>query len=194
MNERATLRILVVYASDQGHTRRMAEAIAEGASGLDGSSVALREAARVRHTELAACDALVAGTPVHMAGMDWRLKKFIDHCNPVWMADQLQGKAVGAFATGGGYGNAGGGCDQALLGLLSAFAAMGMVPIPLPKSTPGYARGGTPWGPWGRSETSDMQPRALGAGVLGLARHHGLHVARAAAALRRDNPFAGTAS
>lgn len=192
MSDSSALNVLVVYASDRGHTRRMAEAVAEGASGPAGSAVTLREATRVTHTQLATCDALIAGTPVHMAGMDWRLKKFIDHCNPVWMADQLQGKAVGAFATGGGYGNAGGGCDQALLGLLSAFAAMGMVPVPLPKSTPGYARGGTPWGPWGRSETSTMQPRELGAGVLGLARRHGLHVARAAAALRRDNPFAPT--
>ncbi|NII10004.1 NAD(P)H-dependent oxidoreductase [Oleiagrimonas sp. C23AA] len=190
MSSSPRLRLLVVYASEDGHTRDMAEHVAEGARGHADTHVVLRQASRASGKDLARCDGLLAGTPVHMAGMDWRLKRFIDGCNPVWMDDHLEGKPVGAFATGGGYGNAGGGCDQALLGVLSAFAAMGMVPVPLPKSMPGYAHGGTPWGPWIRTETTAMRERAPSPAALKLAARHGLNVARMMHALAAAKPFA----
>ncbi|MBU4211654.1 MAG: hypothetical protein L6437_10450 [Kiritimatiellae bacterium] len=56
--------------------------------------------------------------------------------------------------------------------------------IPLPKSTPGYTTGGLQWGPYGRSANPKLEPVGVTEDMLGVARHHGIHIARAAKALK----------
>ncbi len=177
-------KILIAYATDWGSTKKAAEAVAEGARRVAGTQVTLKNVEEVSADDLAGSDAVILGTPVHMGSPDWRVKKFIDQtCSPLWMKDAMVGKVGAVFATGSGFGNGGGGNELTLLALLSNFAELGMLLVPLPKNTPGYALGGTQWGPYGRSMGEHLEQTGLADDRLEAARHHGANVARVAAAL-----------
>ena len=182
--------ILIVYASEYGNTKTMAETIAAGAETVPETTVLLKAAEEVTAEDMTAADGVVVGTPVHMGGPDWRIKKYIDSvCSGLWMEDKMNGKVAGVFATGSGYGNAGGGVELTLLSLLNNFAELGMVIVPLPKNTPGYPLGGLQWGPYGRSAGVNMEQTGVSKESLEAAEHHGAHVARLAASLKTNNPF-----
>ncbi len=183
-------KITVIYASDYGSTKRMAEAVAEGARSVDGTEVQVQEAEHTTIEDLLSSDGIVIGTPVHMGSPDWRIKKFIDTvCSGAWMKDSLVGKVGAVFASGSGYGGAGAGCELTMLGLLNNIAEQGMIIVPLPKSTPGYSAAGLQWGPYGRAHDENLNPKGLSDDQLVAAKHHGRHVARAAAALKGAKIF-----
>lgn len=171
------MRLLIAYHSDYGNTEKMAQAIAAGAkaarSGLD---VRLKKAAETTLSDLAEAEILIFGTPVHMGSMAWQMKKLIDEMGKLWMENALEGKVGGAFATGGGFGGAGGGVEQTLIALHSNFLEHGMVSIGFPKHLPGYADGGLQWGPYGRSGDHAGMPATVSEAALVAARSYGAHV------------------
>lgn len=183
-------KILIIYATDHGSTKKMAEAVAAGARTVPESEVEIKEAETVSVEDILATDAMIVGSPVHMGSIDWRVKKFIDSvCSGPWMQDKMVGKVGAVFASGSGFGNTGGGAELTMLALLSNIAELGMVIVPLPKSTPGYAVGGLHWGPYGRAHGEDMSPTGVSEEKLEAAKCHGAHVARAAAALKGASIF-----
>lgn len=183
-------QVLIVYSGDWGNTKKMAEAIAKGVSSVKGATAILKTAEEAQADDVTAADALIVGSPVHMGSIDWRVKTFIDKiCSGLWMKDALVGKVGAVFATGSGFGNGGGGVELTLLSLLSNFAELGMFIVPLPKNTAGYAKGGTQWGPYGRSMGENMEQTGLPEDRLEAAIQHGVHVARAAEALKGNAIF-----
>ncbi len=177
-------QILVIYESDYGSTEKMAQAVADGVNSIEGARALLKKAEEVSAEDFLASDGVLVGTPVHMGNMDWRIKKMIDSvCGGLWMQDKLIGKVVGVFASGSGYGGAGGGVELTMVSLLNNFAELGMIIVPLPKNTDGYKKGGLQWGPYGRSADENLQHNGLDEQVLSLSRRHGVHVTRAARAL-----------
>ena len=187
------VNVLIVYASDWGSTKKMAETVAAGVETVEGAEATVKTAEEATADDVAASDALILGSPVHMGSMDWRVKRFIDHaCSQLWMADKIVGKVGAVFVSGGGYGSAGGGCELAMLSMMNNLAELGLLLVPLPKNTPGYPKGGLQWGPYGRSMTEDLQP--FDGGVpderIKAARHHGANVARVAAAVKGTRLFA----
>ncbi|MEI2580227.1 flavodoxin domain-containing protein [Scytonema sp. PRP1] len=183
--------VLIVYATDYGNTRKMAEAIASGAMSVPDTQVSIKLAEDVTTDDLIASDALIVGTPVHMGSPDWRVKKFIDTvCSRLWMKDSMVGKVGAIFATGSGYGNAGGGSELTMLALLNNLAELGMVLVPLPKNTPGYYLAGLQWGPYGRSAGEKMEQTGVTDERLEAATHHGANVSRIASVLKGHDLFA----
>ncbi|OYQ62061.1 hypothetical protein B9G53_24215 [Pseudanabaena sp. SR411] len=184
-------KVLIVYATDYGNTKKMAEAVASGVTSVPGAEAELKFAEDVTEDDVVASNAVIVGSPVHMGSPDWRVKKFIDQvCGPLWVKDSLIGKVGAVFSTGGGYGNAGGGVELTMLVLLNNFAELGMVIVPLPKITPGYPLGGLQWGPYGRSAGEHMEQTGVTEPMLEAAKHHGANVARVAAALAGKELFA----
>jgi NAD(P)H dehydrogenase (quinone) len=121
-------KVLIVYTTSTGNTKRMAEAVAEGARSVAGAAVTLKEAQLATMDDVRACDALIMGSPMRHRTADSRIKKFIeDVCEVLWLSDEMVGKVGGVFTVGGGYGDCGAGCELAQLGLLGAFAAGGMI-------------------------------------------------------------------
>jgi len=183
-------KILIVYASDYGNTEKMAQAVAEGINSIDGAKAIIKKAEETKAEDLTAADGIIIGSPVHMASMDWRVKKFIDTvCSGLWMQNKLNGKVGGVFVSGGGFGNAGGGCELTMLAILNNMAELGIIIIPLPKNTENYAKGGLHWGPYGRSADEAMQNIGVSDEALTVARHHGSHIARATMLLQGKNVF-----
>lgn len=182
--------VLIVYATDWGSTKKMAEAIAEGAKSVHQTKVLVKPAEETTSEDVLSSDALVLGSPVHMGSADWRVKQFIDKvCSKLWMKDLLIGKVGAVFTSGGGFGNAGGGCEITMLGLLNNLVELGLLIVPLPKNTPGYAKGGLQWGPYGRSMGENMEQTGLSDDKTEAAKHHGVHIARAAALLKNQKIF-----
>ena len=183
-------QILVVYESDYGSTEKMAQAAVEGIESIEGATAVLKKAGDISAEDFTESDGVIIGTPVHMGSMDWRVKKMIDTvCSGLWMKDQVKGKVVGLLASGSGYGGAGGGVELTFLSLLNNFTELGMIFVPLPKSTEGYQKGGLQWGPFGRSADEDMEHHGVSDDVLALASRHGVHVTRATQALKGTEVF-----
>lgn len=184
------ISILVIYASDYGNTEKMARAVAEGAQTVDGVTAVLKQAEEVSADDWTSSHGVLIGSPVHMGCMDWRIKKMIDTvCSGLWMQNKMNGKVAGVFTSGGGFGNGGGGTELAMLAMLNNFAELGMLIVPLPKMTDDYAHGGLHWGPYGRSADVNMDHVGVNEAALHVARRHGIHVARAAVALRDNEIF-----
>jgi len=176
--------VLIVYATDYGNTKAMAEVIAAGVATVPGVTATLKTADEAVSQDINAHDALVLGSPVHMGSPDWRVKKFIDtQCSGVWMRDTGVGKVGAVFGTGSGFGSAGGGIEVTLLALLNNLAELGMLLVPLPKNTPGYTKGGLQWGPYGRTGDEKLNPIGLQPDQLEAARGHGANIARVTAAV-----------
>ncbi len=167
------MRILVVVASQSGRTRRMAEAVAEGAREA-GAEVDLLSSEEALPEQAQAADAVILGSGVHMGGMEASMRAFLERTSPLWLAGGLSGKLGAAFVTSGFGGR--GGAELALLSLLATLAEHGMLLVPMPNRLAGFSQAGCHWGPvaWTspRNGTPGPTPDHLEA-----ARAHGRHVA-----------------
>jgi len=71
-------RILVIYHSQGGHTKEMAEAVTLGASSISNVEVFLRRAEEATLEELMECDGLALGSPEYFGYMAGMIKSFFD--------------------------------------------------------------------------------------------------------------------
>jgi len=71
-------KILVVYHSQTGKTKKMAEAVTEGASRIDATEVVIRKASEATLDDLLDCAGLALGTPENFGYMSGALKDFFD--------------------------------------------------------------------------------------------------------------------
>lgn len=176
-----SIKVLISYHSDYGNTEKMAQAIAAGARSVSGKiTTELIQATDTTLENLQKADVIIFGTPVHMGSMAWQLKQLIDRSGKLWMENLLEGKVGGVFATGGGFGGAGGGVESTMIGLHSNFLEHGMLVIGFPKSMPGYADGGLQWGAYARCGNHEGMPQAITEAQLAAARSYGAHLAETA--------------
>ena len=183
-------KVLIVYASDYGSTRKMAEAVAEGAGSVEGIEAVVMTAEETTAEDMTSSDAIMFGSPAHMGSLDWRVKKLFDSvCSGLWMSNALTGKIGAVFTTGGGFGLSGGGAELTMLSMLANIAELGMIIVPLPKNTPGYAKGGLHWGAHIRTMDDSAKPLQLSEDIFDSARNHGVHVARLTSALAGTTVF-----
>jgi NAD(P)H dehydrogenase (quinone) len=88
---------VVVYHSGYGHTRRVAEHVAEGAGAelipIDASG----EVAENAWDKIAAADAVIFGAPTYMGTPSWQFKKFADATSKAWFTRAWQDKVFGGF-------------------------------------------------------------------------------------------------
>lgn len=71
-------KILIVYHSQTGHTKQMADAVFEGAKTIDAVDVILKKAADATLDDLLSCDGIAVGTPENFGYMSGMLKDFFD--------------------------------------------------------------------------------------------------------------------
>lgn len=180
--------VLLVYTTDLGSTRTMAEAVASGVCSVPNTELQmfeLRSGEEVKLDHVRWCDALIMGSPVRHRNMQHRVKMFIESVlEAIWLTDEMVGKVGGVFTVGGGHGNVGAGCEIAQLGMLAAMAANGMLLVSFPKCTPGADSACLHWGPSGRTGGKKMEPQPLTAEMLEAAKHHGANITRVAAVLK----------
>jgi NAD(P)H dehydrogenase (quinone) len=119
-----TTSILVVYYSQQGHTRAMAEAVARGASSVKNVAVKLQTVSETKKQDLISADAIIVGSPVQNANVAPEVISFIDS----WPFEgaPLRNKIGAAFVTGGGISA---GEELTQLNILHAMLIYGMIVV-----------------------------------------------------------------
>jgi NAD(P)H dehydrogenase (quinone) len=167
------LKVLVVYYTMNGHTHRLAEAVAEGARQVVGAEVVL---CRVPETlskadlkrrgaveeaegiiakvpvctpeELEEADAVIFGTPSYLGNMSGQMRIFLDSLGDLWKKNALVGKVGSVFVSSG---SQHGGQEAAILSFHPTLLHLGMIIVGLPYSFESQRRtdevaGGSPYG------------------------------------------------
>jgi multimeric flavodoxin WrbA len=90
-------KIVIVYHSGYGHTRKIAEAVAEGSGG---SLLAIDAEGNLPEggwEALGAADAIVFGSPTYMGSVSWQFKKFADASSKPWFGQAWKNKLAAGF-------------------------------------------------------------------------------------------------
>jgi len=106
-------KIAVIYASRTGKTRKMADAIANGARSVEGSEVVLKDASRAAPGDVSDADAIILGGATYNSELIPTMNPFLDSLEGV----DLKGKVGAAF---GSYGWSGEGVP-ALIDRMKSF-------------------------------------------------------------------------
>ena len=114
-------KALVVYYSQSGNTKKMAESVAEGIQ-KEGIDVVLKEVKDTQADELLAYDAVLIGSPTYYGTMAAEIKKLLD--DSVKFHGKLDGRAGAAFASSA---NIAGGNETTILDILNAMLIHGMI-------------------------------------------------------------------
>ena len=88
-------KVIVVYESKYGNTKRVAETIIEGMKEVEGIEAVLRELKEVDLNEIVDYDAILVGSPNHFGGPTRSIRKFIDKLGKL----SLEGKLFAVFDT-----------------------------------------------------------------------------------------------
>lgn len=90
-------KIVVVFHSGYGHTRRMAQAVAEGAGAALVEIDAEGKVPETAWEQLAAADAIIMGSPTYMGTVSWQFKKFADASSKQWFSQNWKDKVFAGF-------------------------------------------------------------------------------------------------
>jgi flavorubredoxin len=95
MERRLLTKVLVVYDTKYGNTKRAAESILEGIRETEGIESAIFHVKEIDAEKLADSDAIVLGAPNHMGRPARTMKKFVD-----WLAElDFKAKDAAVFGT-----------------------------------------------------------------------------------------------
>lgn len=89
--------IVIVYHSGYGHTKKVAEAVAEGSGGTLLAIDAEGNLPEGGWEQLAAAKAIVFGSPTYMGTVSWQFKKFADASSKPWFTQAWKNKLAAGF-------------------------------------------------------------------------------------------------
>ena len=200
--------VLIVEYSMYGHIYRMAGAVAEGVSQVEGCEAVIKRVPEtlpeevlgmmgaldaqksmthvpvVTVDDLAAADAIMFGTPTRFGNMCGQMRQFLDATGGLWMKGALVGKVGSVFVSSA---TQHGGQESTILNFHTTLLHHGMVVVGLP-----YAFAGqmgiselTGCSPYGASTiTGGQGERMPSENELAGARYQGEHVAGIALKLK----------
>ncbi len=90
-------KIAIVFHSGYGHTKRMAEAVADGAKGELVAIDAEGNLTEAQWATLGAANAIIFGSPTYMGSVSWQFKKFADASSKPWFTQAWKDKIVAGF-------------------------------------------------------------------------------------------------
>ena len=161
------IQVLVLYDAYGQQITRLAQAIGEGVSQVEGVTAHLVHIKDAKREDLRECEALVLGSP-NWSGITGSMKSWLDSQGDLWEEGVLQGKVGAAFTTSRGRSS---GVEFLLWTLLHWMLACGMIIVGLPWSdrmrTSGSYYGATAHGQV--TPEDEDQGRALGRRVAEVA-------------------------
>src|SRR5262245_25837338 len=93
-------RVAVVFHSDRGHTRVLAEAVVRGAASVTGVEATLVAVEAVAWNDLADADAIVFGCPTYMGSASAAFKAFMDASSArAWATQAWRDKIAAGFTS-----------------------------------------------------------------------------------------------
>ena len=196
------MKVLVLFYSTYGHVYKMAEAVADGVSQVDGAEAIMRRVpetlpedvlAKMGATEaqkafadipvctveeLAEADAVIFGTPTRFGNMCGQMRQFLDATGGLWAAGALVGKVGSVFTCSA---TQHGGQESTILSFHITLLHHGFVVVGLPYAFQGQMRtdeitGGSPYG--ASTIAGGDGSRMPSENELDAARFQGKHVAQ----------------
>jgi NAD(P)H dehydrogenase (quinone) len=113
------VKIAVLYHSESGNTKKIAELIAEGAAAAGDVEARAMNIDTADEEFVEAAKAVVLGSPTYYGMYSWQVKKWLD-TTKIKLADKLGS----VFATANGFG---GGAEMAEMGLAGILLTKGML-------------------------------------------------------------------
>ena len=169
--------ILILYYSQGGAVREMAQLIARGVESVSGTKARIRTVPKVSTTceatepeipasgdpyveliDLEECVGLALGSPTRFGNMAAPMKYFLDGTAGLWLKGTLIGKPAAVFTSTG---SMHGGNETTLLTMMLPLMHHGMVLVGLPYSEAELSStqsGGTPYGASHVGGSSDDKP------------------------------------
>ena len=114
-------KILVVYYSQGGNTKKMAELIGEGVR-KEGVEALVKNVSEVKANDLLGYQGIIIGSPTYYGTMAFQIKKLLDET--VAFHSKLEGKVGAAFSSSA---NIAGGNETTILDILNAMLIHGMI-------------------------------------------------------------------
>ncbi|MBY0449049.1 MAG: flavodoxin family protein [Cyanobacteria bacterium] len=96
-------KVSIVYHSGYGHTKKLAEAVLEGAASVPNTTatlIAVQDLAEHWET-LNQSDAIIMGAPTYMGSLSAPFKQFMDDSSKIWMAQKWKDKVAAGFTNSG---------------------------------------------------------------------------------------------
>ena len=177
MSASCTSDILVLYYTQGGSIRRMAELIADGIERVPGATARLRTVPKVAATtslaepaipdsgapycelnDLEQCSGLALGSPTRFGNMAAPMKFFLDGTAGLWLSGALAGKPACVFTSTA---SLHGGQETTLVSMMLPLLHHGMLIVGLPYTEPALSStqsGGSPYGPTHVAGVADNQP------------------------------------
>ncbi|MDF2550715.1 MAG: Flavodoxin/nitric oxide synthase [Chlamydiales bacterium] len=92
-------RIVIVYHSGYGHTKKLAQSVEAGAleAGAQVTLLAVDQIDEAAWVELRGAHAIIFGAPTYMGGVSADFKKFADSTSKIWFAQQWKDKIAAGF-------------------------------------------------------------------------------------------------
>ena len=157
--------VLVLYYSQGGAVREMAQIIARGIESVAGAKSRIRTVPRVSSNneaiepelstngppyvelvDLEECAGIARGSPTRFGNMAAPMKYFLDSTSSLWLKGALIGKPAGVFTSSG---SMHGGNETTLITMMLPLIHHGMIVVGLPYSEASLgttSSGGTPYG------------------------------------------------
>jgi multimeric flavodoxin WrbA len=89
--------VVVIYHSGYGHTKKQAEAVADGAKADLIAIDANGDIAEADWEKLDAAKAIIMGSPTYMGSVSWQFKKFADASSKRWFTQAWKNKVFAGF-------------------------------------------------------------------------------------------------
>lgn len=169
--------VLVLYYSQGGAVKEMAQVIARGIESVNGAKARIRTVPKVSANceatesevpatgapyvelkDLEECIGLAVGSPTRFGNMAAPMKYFLDGTTSLWLKGALIGKPAAVFTSSG---SMHGGNETTLLTMMLPLLHHGMLMVGLPYSEPALSStktGGTPYGASHIGGAMDDQP------------------------------------
>jgi len=114
------VKCVVLYHSETGNTRKMAELIRDGCLKVPDVDAELMSIDQINKEKLQAADAIFFGSPTYYGTMSWQMKKLIDDF-PIDAKDKIGAVFASANWPGGG------GSEMAEFSMIAGLLVMGMI-------------------------------------------------------------------
>lgn len=115
-----TIRVAIVYHSETGNTRKMAELVKKGCDGVSHVESKVMPIDDLDTAYIADADAVIFGCPTYEGTLSWQMKRLLDT-----ISVNLEGKLGGVFASQNWPG--GGGADLAEITMIAGMLVRGMM-------------------------------------------------------------------
>lgn len=127
------MKVLVLYHSRTGNTKKLADQIAKGVQEVEGVRCVLKSVSEVEKDDFISSDGIIAGSPVYFGTMAAQMKEVFDKY--VGIRRKMEDKIGAAFATSA---DPSGGKETTIVSIIQAMLIYGMIVVGDPLDASGH--------------------------------------------------------